>query len=333
MTLFPSFRLLVLLLTVAVLPACAELQFLSQAAKEAGGTAEPVRQETLIATENGQHYKIGNPYQIKGVWYYPHVDYDYSEEGIASWYGPNFHGKPTANGAVFDQNKVSAAHKTLPLPSIVRVTNLENGRSLKVKVNDRGPYSKNRIIDLSRRGAQLLGFENQGTAFVRVEVVEDESRQLAAVMQGIAVDSNEAAVPLPKAAPSVSVDGQDLAAPGSVEELPPPSETAAASAPAAEPAAVERELPDSEEVIRIVSAPTTPHAFIQAGAFSQYVNVQRAQLLLSNLGNVQIEQVMSSSTPLFRVRIGPFTSVDEIDRVLEQVVDAGFPDADIVVPE
>jgi rare lipoprotein A len=332
MTLSPSFRIMILLLSFAVLPACAELQFLSQAAKEAGGTAEPVRQETLIAAENGQHYKIGNPYQIKGIWYYPHVNYEYSEEGIASWYGPNFHGKPTANGAVFDQNKVSAAHKTLPLPSIVRVTNLENGRSLKVKVNDRGPYSKNRIIDLSRRGAQLLGFENQGTAFVRVEVVEDESRQLAAVMQGIAADPNEAVVPLPKAAPSVSVDSQDLAAPGSAEELPPPTETAAAL-PTAEPVAVERDVPDSEEVIRIVSAPTTPHAFIQAGAFSQYVNVQRAQILLSDLGNVQIEQVMSSATPLFRVRIGPYTSVDEIDRVLELVVNAGFPDADIVVPE
>lgn len=318
---------LLIILLIVVLPACAELQFLSHAAKEAGGTAEPIRQEGLDATENGQHYKVGKPYQIKGVWYYPHVDYDYVEEGAASWYGPNFHGKPTANGAVFDQNKVSAAHKTLPLPSIVRVTNLENGRSLKVKVNDRGPYSKNRIIDMSRRGAQLLGFETNGTAFVRVEVVEDESRQLAAIMQGQGLDPNEPVAPPPKAAPSVTVDGQDLLAPGSVEELPPPIETA-------EPVIVERSaIPESEEVIRVVAAPATPNAFVQAGAFSQYVNVQRAQLLLSDLGNVEIEQILTSSTPLFRVRIGPLTSVADVDRVLAQVVDAGYPDAHVVIAE
>jgi len=323
-------RTSLLVLMTLLLPACAELQFLSQAAKEAGGTAEPVSQDSLDAAENGQHYKVGKPYQIKDVWYYPHVDYDYVEEGVASWYGPNFHGKPTANGAVFDQNKVSAAHKTLPLPSIVRVTNLENGRALVVKVNDRGPYSKNRIIDMSRRGAQLLGFENKGTAFVRVEVMENESRQLAAIMQGQGLDPNEPVAPPPKAAPSVSVDGQDLLAPGSVEELPPPTETASST----ESATVERStIPDSEEVIRVVAAPTTPNAFVQAGAFSQYVNVRRAQLLLSDLGEVQIEQIMSSSTPLFRVRIGPFTSVTDIDRVLEQVVEAGYPDAHVVIDE
>ncbi len=198
-------------------------------------------------------------------------------------------------------------------------------------MNDRGPYSKNRIIDLSRRGAQLLGFENKGTAFVRVEVIADESRQLAAIMQGQTIVADDGGVPLPKAAPSVSVASQDLGAPGSTEELPPPVETASA---ATEPATVERtEIPDSEEVIRVVAAPSTPAAFIQAGAFSQYVNVQRAQVLLGDLGNVQIEQIMTSSTPLFRVRIGPFTSVDDIDRVLAEVVEAGYPDADIVVVE
>lgn len=322
---------LLILSVIAVLPACAELQFLSHAAKEASGSAEPVRQDGLDATENGSHYKVGKPYEINGIWYYPHVDYDYVEEGIASWYGPNFHGKPTANGAVFDQNKVSAAHRTLPLPSIVRVTNLENGRSLKVKVNDRGPYSKNRIIDMSRRGAQLLGFEVNGTAFVRVEILEGESRQLAAIMQGQGLDPNEPVAPPPKAAPSVSVDGQDLAAPGSVEELPPPTETASTTP---EPVSVERSaIPDSEEVIRVVAPPTVPNAFVQAGAFSQYVNVRRAQLLLSDLGDVQIEQILTSSTPLFRVRIGPFDSVADVDRVLASVIDAGYPDAHVVVTE
>src|SRR5690606_37604870 len=104
--------------------------------------------------------------------------------GIASWYGPKFHNRRTANGQLFDMNAITAAHRTLPLPSIVRVTNLENGRTLKVLVNDRGPFARGRIIDVSRRTAQLLGFEHKGTAPVRVEIVPDESRRIALIAQG-----------------------------------------------------------------------------------------------------------------------------------------------------
>jgi len=115
-------------------------------------------------------YKIGKPYQIAGVWYYPREQPDYDETGIASWYGPGFHGKPTALGEIYDMNALTAAHKTLPLPVTVRVTNLENGRSILLKVNDRGPFVAGRIIDVSRRGAQLLGFGATGTAPVRVQI-------------------------------------------------------------------------------------------------------------------------------------------------------------------
>ena len=109
----------------------------------------------------GGSYKVGNPYKIMGTWYYPKEDYGYSEVGMASWYGEDFHAKKTANGENYDMNTLTAAHRTLPLPSIVKVTNLENGRSLVLRVNDRGPYAKNRIIDISKRGAQLLGFQTQ----------------------------------------------------------------------------------------------------------------------------------------------------------------------------
>ena len=131
-----------------------------------------------IFSAKGSSYKVGKPYKINGQWYYPAEDYDYSEVGTASWYGEDFHAKYTANGEVYNMNTLTAAHRTLPLPSIVRVTNLENGRSLVLRVNDRGPFAKNRIIDISKRGAQLLGFQNQGTAKVRVEIMEDESKEL-----------------------------------------------------------------------------------------------------------------------------------------------------------
>lgn len=120
------------------------------------------------------------PYQIKGVWYYPQPHYEYAEEGLASYYGGGdvFHGRPTATGERYDMNGITAAHKTVPLPCIAKVTNLENGRELIVKVNDRGPFIDGRIIDVSRRSAQLLGFEGKGLAKVRVETLVNESLAL-----------------------------------------------------------------------------------------------------------------------------------------------------------
>ena len=136
-----------------------------------GGAERPIATPGPVASGD---QKIGRPYQIAGIWYYPREDANYDETGTASWYGPNFHGKSTANGEIFDMNAVSAAHPTLPLPSRVRVTNLENGRSLMVRVNDRGPFARGRIIDLSRRAAQLLGFASNGTARVRVQLVRND---------------------------------------------------------------------------------------------------------------------------------------------------------------
>lgn len=124
-------------------------------------------------------HKIGNPYQIGGRWYHPADDRDYEETGVASWYGPTFHGKATANGERFDENDISAAHRTLPMPSHVIVTNLENGRTLTVRVNDRGPFAHDRIIDLSRRSAQLLGIEQKGTARVHVKRVFPKAAVIA----------------------------------------------------------------------------------------------------------------------------------------------------------
>ena len=141
-------------------------------------------------TGQGGTYKVGNPYKIMGKWYYPKEDYSYSEVGTASWYGKDFHAKKTANGEKYDMNSLTAAHRTLPLPSIVKVTNLENGRSLVLRVNDRGPYAKNRIIDVSKRASQLLGFYTQGTTKVRVEVMEKESKALKAALTGEAVEES-----------------------------------------------------------------------------------------------------------------------------------------------
>src|SRR5215813_10487867 len=121
--------------------------------------------------KGGGTYRIGNPYVVGGRTYVPEDNPNYSAEGLASWYGEDFHGRETANGEVYDMHGISAAHPTLPMPSYVRVTNLGNARSLIVRVNDRGPYHSDRLIDLSSKAARLLDFHGDGLARVRVEYV------------------------------------------------------------------------------------------------------------------------------------------------------------------
>lgn len=118
--------------------------------------------------KGGGTYKVGDPYQIDGQWHTPQEDPGYDRAGVASYYADDFHGRRTSNGEVFDMWALSAAHPTLPMPSLVYVTNLENGRTLLLRVNDRGPYAKDRAIDVSKAAARYLGFETRGTARVRV---------------------------------------------------------------------------------------------------------------------------------------------------------------------
>ena len=162
----------------------------------------PQAQAEIIKNYGGI-YKVGNPYKIAGKWYYPKEDYSYSEIGTASWYGEDFNGKPTANGERYNMNTLTAAHRTLPLPSIVRVTNLQNGRSIILRVNDRGPYVKDRIIDLSKRGAQLLGYMGQGTTRVKVEVLPKESKALKEALLNLSSAKGKALAASATPAPSL----------------------------------------------------------------------------------------------------------------------------------
>jgi rare lipoprotein A len=141
--------------------------------------------------KGGGVYRVGKPYVVAGRTYVPEEDVNYSATGIASWYGDDFHGRYTANGEIYDMNSISAAHPTMPLPSYARVTNLKNHKSIIVRVNDRGPYANNRIIDLSRRTARLLGFYGHGLARVKVEYVgraplagSDDRKLLATLRDG-----------------------------------------------------------------------------------------------------------------------------------------------------
>jgi rare lipoprotein A len=146
--------------------------------------------------KGGGTYRVGKPYIVAGRVYVPEEDVNYREEGMASWYGDDFHGRLTANGEIFDMASLSAAHPTLPMPCYARVTNLSNGKSLIVRVNDRGPYHGNRVTDVSSRAAELLEFKNNGVARVRVEYVaraplegSDDRQLLATLRTGIPAPS------------------------------------------------------------------------------------------------------------------------------------------------
>jgi rare lipoprotein A len=138
---------------------------------EYGVAASPRVTMSKNVKKGGGRDMVGKPYRVRGKWYTPKEEPGYNKAGLASWYGPNFHGRLTANGEIYDQFHLSAAHPTFPLPSYARVTNKKNGHSVMVRVNDRGPYAHGRIIDVSKKAAELLDMKNDGVAAVRVEYV------------------------------------------------------------------------------------------------------------------------------------------------------------------
>jgi len=270
-------------------------------------------------------YKIGQPYQIDNIWYYPREQPDYDETGIASWYGPDFYGKATANGEMYDGNALTAAHKTLPMPVNVRVTNLDNGKSLVVRVNDRGPYARGRIIDLSKRAAELLDVVQTGTARVRVTYLG------RADMNGAPPPSDtppEIAKALP-AAPSAKIDVGALGiVPGA--KVAPPVRTASLPKAVSIPAAMFADSQPTGQVTR-VPVPAATHLYVQLGAFSKMDN---AKTLLNKVGgDLRISTLQRSGQTLYRVRSGPLASVADADAALARITGAGANDAHIVVDQ
>ena len=264
------------------------------------------------------HYILGAPYQADGVWYYPRESYELQETGLATVY-PSGHADLTADGEAFDQTALAAAHQTLQLPAIARLTDLENGRQILVRINDRGPATPHRLIEITRRAAALLDFPADGVARVRLQVLPTESYA--------AVD----AVP---GAPKLEVSTAPL---GAVEqsELPPPGRTAslntqAAPTPSQPPAqvvaAADLRLPETVTQ----ASPELGTLFVRLGTFQTfaYANIQRARV--AGLG-ARVVSTRERRVQTHRVIIGPFTTVQQADAVLDQVLLAGVTDARIVV--
>ena len=326
----PGIPAIVAFLLVVMLGGCAETRLAVHMAKQLKDNGEPGSTQPSEAERSAGAVKIGRPYQVNGVWYYPHENPDYDETGIASWYGEPFHGRLTANGERYDMNDLSAAHKTLPLPTKVRVTNLENGRSIVLRVNDRGPFVNGRIIDLSRRSAQLLGFHRQGTAKVRVQLAEAPE---AAPVTAKAVTPPEQKRALP-AVPRGGIAAQTLPPPPGVREAEPRAVEPVARVASADervnlPAAARPAVPSTADLQQLQVRPSS--IFVQAGAFSLAENANRLRALLSWIGPSQISNIVVQGQEIFRVRIGPLASVTAADDVLQRVLQEGIMDAHIIV--
>ena len=296
-----------------VLSGCAETQLIVHSAKELAGT----NNKPVPKTKG--YYKVGKPYRIKNTWYYPSEDFNYTETGIASWYGPKFHGRKTANGETFDMNTLTAAHRTLPMPSLVRVINLSNGRSLQLRVNDRGPFARNRIIDVSRRAAQLLGFQRQGTARVRVEIIADESQRMKLQAMNGKISPREQIVAGPVPRETVvrqTLDGQGMAS--SPRTATPSRKTAAVS-------------PSRPVTVEKVPVGGDNRMFIQAGAYIDYANASKVRARLSQYGPAWLSETRVGQQKFYRVRIGPMQTLERADAVLARLISSGFPKARIVV--
>jgi peptidoglycan lytic transglycosylase len=287
-----------------------------------GGNGETLGERVIPlgqpVPKGGGSYRLGSPYQVAGVWYQPREDQAYDRVGTASWYGELFHGRRTANGEIYDMDRLSAASPTLPLPVYARVTNLENRRSIIVRVNDRGPYASNRIMDLSRRSAEALGFRARGTARVRVQYIgrapldgDDSYERRYLASQGSAQVASNRGAP---------VRLQEPAAVSSIAaQAPRRSQASTRDATLVEPQQASGQAWTGSAGV-----------MIQAGSFRNQDNAERARSVLAGIAAVEVAAIDGGSGRLFRVRVGPFTDDGEAEAALSRVTEAGYGGARIV---
>lgn len=274
-------------------------------------------------------YLVGQPYALGGVWSYPREDFAAAAAGIAAVLPDRRAGRPTANGEAHDPDRLVAAHRTLQLPAILTVTNLENGLEIAVRVNDRGPAQPGRIVGLSRRAGELLGIPADGAAQVRIAVEGAPSRALAQTLPG-----DPAQVVAIATAPRGVVETEALAPPSGARGAEPRRQAPAGTAPRAAPPAglgPEPALPPDPLPEVVTRRPATPgRPMVEAGTFFRRDLAQQQAARLSGLG-ARVEALGTGRQPQYRVRIGPFDSLGEADRALAGVLAAGRPEASLTL--
>ncbi|NQE64044.1 septal ring lytic transglycosylase RlpA family protein [Caulobacter sp. RHG1] len=261
------------------------------------------------------------PYQINGIWYYPKEDPDYNVVGIGSWYGEQFHNRRTANGEMFDMNIPSAAHKTLPLPSLVEVTNLDNGQKMILRVNDRGPFVGDRIIDLSKAAADQLGYRRAGVAKVRVKYVGPAPKAVFDAPRQYATAPRSAPPPAPV-----------RNAPRSFDDIQEPTQRVQVLPPRAEPKPDWGAAPSINPPDRVFAAAGKSAYRVQAGSFSSRENAEKAVRQLSGSGQAAIDTIERASGTLYRVTVSAGQTEGEAWSLRQRVEALGYQGATVLRP-
>ena len=252
-------------------------------------------------------FKIGQKYKIKGKYYFPKKDLFYNKTGIASWYGPKFHGKITANGEIYDQYALTAAHKTLPLPSAVKVTNLENNISVLLRINDRGPFVNDRIIDLSSKAADILDLKRNGTGLVRVTLLKNQSEMLEELAKkGFFPEIRD----LPKVdLPKVNVPKMTIV---KVQGSKKKNITNK----------INYDLNNLKKEFKI---------YIKLASFSSLKSAELMKSKLSYVENIKIYKIKKSNQVFYQVKAGPFLNVKKVDKLHSLLLQRGMQGAKIII--
>lgn len=267
------------------------------------------------------HYKVGRPYKSGDKRYYPiKSSLNFREEGIASWYGTAFHGRTTANGECYDMYKMTAAHPTLPLPTMARVTNLDNGRSVIVRINDRGPYKRGRVIDLSYAAAKALKIAKPGTGPVKVEAIGGPHH-----FPGGYNPERDTDTLLVQSRPETPIPRKNA----SPARKPKPAPTPDTSFTRRVAETDHENVKENKEPLEKVTL------YVQTGAFGNKNNAQQqaAQVLAKVGKKASLQPFQRAGQTLHRVRVGPYTNVASADTALARIVEAGFNSAVIAVVE
>ena len=254
-------------------------------------------------------YKIGNKYNVKGKFYFPKKNLSYNKTGIASWYGPKFHGKLTANGEIYNQYALTAAHKTLPLPSAVKVTNLQNNKSIVLRINDRGPFVNDRIIDLSSKAADILDLKRNGTGLVRVMILKEKSILLEKLAKK---GSFPEIIDLPKAeGPKVNIPKiTNVKIDGTNKKYKTIKKT------------IKYDLNNLKKEYKI---------YIKLASFSSAQNAKIMKEKVLYLEKVKIYKKLKMNKTIYQVKAGPFTSVKKVDELLSLLSQKGMQGAKIII--
>ena len=253
-------------------------------------------------------YKIGKKYNVDGKYYYPKKDLYYNKTGIASWYGPKFHGKLTANGEIYNQYALTAAHKTLPLPSAVKVTNLKNNKSIVLRINDRGPFVNDRIIDLSSKAADILDLKREGTGLVRVQILREKSLYL-----------------------------EKLAKQGSFPEINDLKETELPNITIPSKVAVEIKDTKNQKIVtkkinyNLKNLNKEYKIYIKLASFSSKKNAEIMKKKVSYIDKVKIYKIYKLNKTLYQVKAGPFLSVEKVDQLHSLLLQKGMQGAKIII--